>query len=359
MDNESHTFYGNGIATSNSHAYEYAINGFISAYHKCHFPRAFFIANLRNSLNKPDQKAEVFALVNEARTMGIEIMPPNIFKRNKNFEIVGSGISFGMMNVKYCGKSVCTKLSHVIKEAEATLNKSFADFSYIDCLFFILPNINSNAAEAMIGAGAFNQLGIDRAKMLFDFNLVKELSNKEYSWLCRTIAKGEELVTLVECLQKMVEVGSGRDGSCANKKRLQEVKEMLKSLIQPSYSMVSSNNTIIDKESRYLGAVLSCSKVNAKDTQADTTCQQYDRLPDSERVIFVVGTIDEIKEIMTKNQEPMAFLTISDDTGCIDSTVVFPDCWDENKHLLIPTNTVLFAGKKKNDSLIVQNCWQA
>ena len=58
----------------------------------------------------------------------------------------------------------------------------------------------------------------------------------------------------------------------------------------------------------------------------------------------------------------MAFLSVEDSTACLDSAIVFPDAYEENKQLLYEGNTVIVMGqvsKKKDTSLIINKVSQA
>lgn len=46
MENKSHTFFANGIATSNSHSVEYSVISYWDGWLKCHYPLQFFAAYL-------------------------------------------------------------------------------------------------------------------------------------------------------------------------------------------------------------------------------------------------------------------------------------------------------------------------
>jgi len=45
--------------------------------------------------------------------------------------------------------------------------------------------------------------------------------------------------------------------------------------------------------------------------------------------------------------QTMAFLTVEDSSGSLDSVVVFPDPWNKHKNLLIEKNTVSIIGEVK------------
>ncbi|MFN9959556.1 MAG: DNA polymerase III subunit alpha, partial [bacterium] len=61
-----------------SHAVSYAINAYLSAYTKAHFPKIFFASYLRFAKDKIDPKSEIKELVQNANEMDIDISIPDI-----------------------------------------------------------------------------------------------------------------------------------------------------------------------------------------------------------------------------------------------------------------------------------------
>ena len=67
---------------------------------------------------------------------------------------------------------------------------------------------------------------------------------------------------------------------------------------------------------------------------------------------MVVGIVDAVREVITKNNEPMLFITVSDYTGSIES-VVFPSTYQKLKDILKLDACVAIVGKlsKRNDEI--------
>ena len=93
-----------------SHSVSYAYNAYLTAYTKAHFPHEFFTSYLKNSIGKPDAYAEIQEMVNNAKVMDIEVMPPNIKKMNKAFSLIGKNPTFGITEIKGVGGSVYDKI---------------------------------------------------------------------------------------------------------------------------------------------------------------------------------------------------------------------------------------------------------
>ena len=89
-----------------SHSVSYAYNAYLTAYAKAHFPHEFFTSYLKNAVGKPDTFMEVQELVNNAKIMGIHVMPPSVTKMNEEFKLIGDNPTYGMTNVKGVGSSV-------------------------------------------------------------------------------------------------------------------------------------------------------------------------------------------------------------------------------------------------------------
>ena len=66
-----------------SHAISYAINAYLSAYTKAHFPKVFFASYLRFAKDKIDPQAEIKELVQNANEMDITIHTPDIRHKNE------------------------------------------------------------------------------------------------------------------------------------------------------------------------------------------------------------------------------------------------------------------------------------
>ena len=70
-----------------SHAVSYAMNAYLSAYSKAHFPRVFFASYLKFAKDKIDPQQEIKELVRNANEMDIVIHTPDIRQLNELFAI--------------------------------------------------------------------------------------------------------------------------------------------------------------------------------------------------------------------------------------------------------------------------------
>lgn len=158
VSSNRHVFFGNGIATSNSHSICYAINSFRSAFCKTHYMLSFYQTYLNHAHNKPDKQEEIRELISDAKKNGIEVYPPTLdnfyrtFKKDKENNV----IYFGYSNVKHVGEGEQLKIESQITIAEGQCGKPIADFNWMDLLLFFSDKIKKNAFISLISVGALN-----------------------------------------------------------------------------------------------------------------------------------------------------------------------------------------------------------
>ena len=331
-----------------SHAVSYALNGYLSAYAKAHFTEKFFASYLKFAKDKIDPLKEIQELVNNANEMGVDVRKPDIRKLNKEFILdKDNKIYFGLTNIKGVGDSVFNKIMNLI-ESE---NINIADIKYVDLLLF-LDKINSTAAKGIISVGALEYIGVSRNKMLFDYDIIQNLTNKEKT----TASKCENKTNIEYALHHIL---SGKILS----KRADVIKSSLISIKNPPYSLEDTYEWIANTEKYYLGASITCQKIDGCDLEL-ANCECKDLLKSSYQKNIVLGAeILEINVIKTKKGispgKEMAFLKVADGTGSID-LVAFPEEYSSYNQLLSIDNTIMFKiePSKKRDSFIIKKCWQ-
>jgi len=162
-----------------SHSISYAINAYLSAYAKAHFPKIFFASYLRFAKDKIKPHDEIKALVQNANEMNITIRPPDIRLLNENFILHNGSIYFGLTDIKGVGKSVFDKLIKLCSSNQIKIQ----DMNWLQILTQILLNINSSSAKALIESGAISYINKTRTEMLFELNIVEKLTKKELAYV--------------------------------------------------------------------------------------------------------------------------------------------------------------------------------
>jgi len=331
-----------------SHSVSYAYNAYLTAYAKTHFPHEFFTSYLKNSIGKPDTALEVQELVNNAKIMGIYTMPPNITKMNEEFKLIGKHPTYGITNVKGVGSSVFKKMKDDMEREN--IDPQNCDW---DCfLLLVSPFVNKRAFEALILSGCFDSFKIQRAEMQHQFNIIKELSNREKDWV-RNYKRSNMHASTEEVLQEMIDCSTVKDKKrpIFRKDRIPVVVDLVKSLSNPGYELYDSPSWLAKKENELLGISLTCSKVDEYDTsKSNCSCKEFIDGFDSKFGAVLAVKIESVREWTIKKGKAkgkkMGFITAGDNSCILDSITAFSDEWEKYRKLLYEGNTVLLRGSR-------------
>jgi DNA polymerase-3 subunit alpha len=331
-----------------SHSISYAMNAYLSGYTKAHFPQAFFCSYLRYAKDKIDPQQEIKELVKNANEMDILVRLPDIRLLNELFDIQDKSIYFGLTDIKGLGKSVYDKIIEINK------TQKIKDCNYIEMMIMVLIKINSTAAKALIGSGALDYFRKTRTQILFDYDIISALTKKELEYAFNGSHRD---LSIIDMLKMLI------NHSKVNVKRKKIIQNLLDAAINPPYSMVDKIEWLADTEAGLLGTAISCSKLDTYDiTMTTATCREFKNNV-YHKNILIAGEISNINVIKTKNGKQagqnMAFVSIEDQTGSIDSIIFFPEQYEKYKHHLFETNILIFSGNKaKNkDGLIIEKCF--
>lgn len=331
-----------------SHSVSYAYNAYLTAYAKAHFPHEFFTSYLKNAVGKPDTFMEVQELVNNAKIMGIHVMPPSVTKMNEEFKLIGDNPTYGMTNVKGVGSSVFLKM-------KADMEKNGIDPEECDWDCFLLlvsPYVNKKAFLNLILAGCFDSFKITRSKMQHQYSIIKELSKREMTWLTAYKSSNPDK-SVKECLLKMVEVSDCKDKKrpIFRKDRAPVVIDLIDAYENPGYELYDSPSWLAKQEEELLGIALTCNKVDEYDTsRSNCTCKEFLDGFQTQNGIYLAVQVDAVREWTIKKGrakgQKMGFLTVSDTSCSIDNVTAFSDEWEKYRKLLHEGNTVLLRGVK-------------
>lgn len=300
-----------GYGFNKSHAAAYSVVAYRTAYLKANYPAEFMAANLTNEINDPDKLTQY---INEAKSMGIKILPPSINHSDKQFNVVDGKIVYGLLGIKNVGEAA---VESILKEREA--GGPFTDF--LDFLYRCEPRVlNSKLLESLINAGSFDGMGTNRPTLL------------------------ENLEQAIKFVQKRHENEQYGQGS------LFDADE--EACIDSFEMVVLEDSTLMEKleiERGLLGFYVSGHPMDFY-RDIHKRCVTVDlghpeRLP-KDRPVSLVAMVDNIREISTKGGagDKMAFLLLSDFNGSVDS-VAFPKVWKDIEETVKSDNIYGFKGK--------------
>lgn len=334
-----------------SHAVSYAMNAYLSAYTKAHFPKIFFASYLRFAKDKIDPKAEIKELVQNANEMDISVCVPDIRNLNKLFILKNKCIYFGLTDIKGFGESVYKKLLELVQ----IKNIDMYNTSWTELLFKILLNINSTAAKALIKSGALDFCKKTRTCMSFEYSIASELSKTELEYIVNLSTDHNK--GLAEYMNQLLNKPK------LTQKRKSAIFSYLETLAIPPYSMDDNAEWLSDAEEETLGCSITCSKVDMYDiTMTNCNCKEFKTYLAKDNIILC-GEIDSISVTKTKSGKSpgaeMAFVTLTDSYGSLDSVIFFPEVYKTYRNILFDHNVIVVQGKKNNtgDSLIVEKTY--
>ena len=147
-----------GYGFNKSHAAAYAMVAYQTAWLKTHYPVEFLAALCTNDMG---DTSKLTVLINEARTMDVEILPPDINESRVTFAPARDGkvVRYGLAAIKGVGEAAVDAMLGTRDEGGAF--KSLSDL----CQRVDLRAVNRKILEALIKAGACDCFGTTRASL--------------------------------------------------------------------------------------------------------------------------------------------------------------------------------------------------
>lgn len=147
-----------GYGFNKSHAAAYSLVAYQTAWLKKHYPAEFMAATLSSDMDNTDK---VVGFLNEARGLGLTILPPTVNDSPFMFEAVAADtIRYGLGAIKGVGRGLCEAIV-----AERENGGDYADLLDF-CRRVDSTKLNRRALEAMVNAGALDALGRNRATLM-------------------------------------------------------------------------------------------------------------------------------------------------------------------------------------------------
>lgn len=338
VDCPDHIFYGNDLATSNSHGISYALDNYIfSAYPKAHFPKAFFTAQL--------DAAKTFKDVNDFVTDAMEndvcVVGPDLRSKNRHFLIEKNCIRYGLTKIKHVSDNVVSQLEKI------------SDFSWENLLYNFLPFINAQAAEALIKSGSLDMSRKSRKSMHYEYKIFKRLSIAQRKLINKSLPLRDNIV-------KMIAETTREKTRTILESRLQE-------LDTPPYSLEDSVSQICRWEQELLGYSFTYTELDDRNLSiSNCTCEEFLQGNfNKSNVVRIAVVLESIRDHKIKKKgamegETMAFACGSDKSGKISSIIFFPNTYYDYNTLVFPGNRVVIQGKQgnKDSSFIVERVYQ-
>ncbi len=281
-------------AFNKAHAVCYAKVAYDTAYLKCHYPKEYMAALLSSVLDNTTKTAGYIA---DCKAMGIALLHPDVNHSADSFTVEEEGIRFGLGAVKNIGRGLIRQMM-----AEREKGGPFHSLdSFLDRMHE--SDLNKRAVENLIKCGAMDSLGLNRAQMLYAYEMIME-----------DIAKNRK-----HNIAGQIQMFELLDEAARNGIPVPDMPEMPK-------------NRLMQMEKETIGLYLSGHPMDEYRKQLKGTgavaigriLQSFDNgdgVYKDEQIVRIAGIAEAVKMKTTRNNTMMAYITLEDDTGAMELLV--------------------------------------
>jgi DNA polymerase-3 subunit alpha len=324
--------YFAGYGFNKSHSASYAVLSVRTAWLKAHHPAAFLAATLTSEMNSTDR---VVTLVDEARHLGIELLPPDVNTCTADFKASEGRIRFGLGAVKNVGLGAI----EAVVEARERLGRSFESL-YEFCEEVDPSRVNRRVLESLVLSGAMDTIPGRREQKLAALDLAlgravrKQRDRRRgQSSLFGGLGEGPGEAAPGEVLPEVAPWDEDE--------RLAKEKELIGFYL---------TGHPLDPHRRLLGWL-----------RPDSTRDLAGRADDAP--LTICGVSHALKTVTTRSSgRVMAFLTLEDLDGSCE-VICFPDAYEEYREKLnTPDALLVVAGRcsareGEEPKLVLEKAW--
>jgi len=279
-----------------AHACAYALLAYQTAFLKVHYPVEFMAAMLSSEAGNTEK---VVKYINEARGMGIRVLPPDVHESGLYFTPVGDDIRFGLAAVKNVGGNAIESI--VVARKKLGCFKSIYEF----CENVDLRLLNKRVQESLIKSGAMDSLG-RRAQLMAVLDRAMDRAQKAQ----RDVESGQHGLFGV-FQQENADAHNDKLPSIPDwdeQVRLASEKEILGFFIS-GHPLEKYKDKLQDLQALSLAEIGAMTKSTGKD-----------------ETIATAGILANLRVLKSKRGDFYAQATLEDMTGSIDM-IVFPEAY--------------------------------
>jgi DNA polymerase III subunit alpha len=299
-----------GYGFNKSHSCAYALLAYQTAYLKTHFPVEFMAAMLSSETGNTEK---VVKYINEARGMGITVLPPDVNSSDLSFTPVGDSIRFGLAAIKNVGENTVKG----ILQAREALGRFSSIFEFCESVDSRL--LNKRVLESLVRAGAMDGLGAHRAQMMAVAD--------------RALDRAQKLQRARESGQHGL-FGGSSSSAAPPPEVLPDAEEWPEhEILAAEYSTLGFfiSGHPLDK---YAGRLKELAAIELSTMEGRRNGEE----------IVVAGIIVQTRPMRSRRGARWAILTLQDRTGVIDA-LVFPEAFQKLEPLLKAATPLLVKGR--------------
>ncbi len=304
-----------GYGFNKSHSAAYALVSYQTLWLKAHYPAEFMAAVLTADMQNTDK---VVTLVEECRSMGLELLVPDVSRSEYTFTVNDDGaIVYGLGAIKGLGEGPIQSIQ--AGRANGEPYQDIFDF----CRRVDLKKVNKRAMEALIRCGAMDKLGAGRAQLMASIDKAIQQAGQQ---------SRNESVGMTDMFGDMLMGGEDGDpySDVANVREWPE-KERLKG------------------EKDTLGIYLTGHPFDEyeKEVRRFVRSSIADLKP-ARQPQRVAGLVVAQRSMKTRTGSTMAFITLDDRSARIEATL-FSEAFFENRELLQSDQVIVVEGQVSHD----------
>lgn len=321
-------------AFNRAHAACYGLLAYQTAWMKVNYPLEYQAAMMTNAVDNPKK---LLPLYSDCRSRGIQILPPSVNRSLVDFSVADEGIRYGLVATKGVGRAIMD---------EIVMERSHGPYTGIQNLVERCPLASKkNVLEALIGSGALDGLGQNRAQMMAAVTPLLKLVSKAR----KDIAKGQMALDDKFFASDEQETSTGlslppyefADVPEYSTTELLEMEMQATGMYISGHPMGEYADKVKDRVSHIICDLLETGEPENGEDEETTVS---DNTP-----VRVAGAVSELKEFQTKKGNMMAYLTLTDLSGGIKVTL-FPRTFEAVQKTLKNGSIILVYGKPKTDS---------
>ena len=312
-------------AFNKSHSAAYAVIAYRTAFLKYYYPVEFMAAQISSIMGNMNT---VSLYIQECKRLNIEVLPPDINESSHKFTVNNGKMRFGLTAVKNVGVNF---IWAIIESRKGGIFKNFTDF--IERIEKIDSNaMNKRAVESLIKSGAMDSLNLKRTQLLA---IYEKIIDRVHSDKKRNI---EGQFSIFDTVVEFEDKDNAPDLKEFPQEILLEMEKEILGIYISGHPLEPYEKEISDISTITTAEIYE----SAGDTSEDSS-KQLVQMRDGKK-IRIAGLILEKKNKITKNNNMMAFMTIEDMYGVIE-TIVFPKTYERYNNLLNEGKVIVVEGK--------------
>ncbi len=278
----------------------------------------------------PANPDAVAGLIRNSNEMGIQVLPPDVTKSKSHFSTENGNIRYGLIGVKHVGEGL---VEEIIRARKERMPEDI--FEFVDGMD--IKKINRTGLESLIKAGALDCFPGNKAQKLA---CIGDLIDSAQSSAKNTL-NGQ--MSLFDMAGPSIKIERHLPNTAEfDKKDLMSMEKAMLGIYLTDHPLSEYKRAIDDI------ADMDTSKLAALYEEEGEETDPFAKLLAGEikdgQTVTMAGIISARRNLITKKNQQMAFITLEDLYGQID-VVVFPKTFERDRDCLNVDSVVVITGK--------------